>query len=363
METFFMPVKVISGDGCVVENYSEFSKLGKRAVIVTGRSSARKSGALFDIEDALNKAGVTYTLFDKIENNPSVETVLEGGVFAREFGADFIIACGGGSPLDAGKAIAAAYHGLSRKDLLGGNFSFALPIIAIPTTAGTGSEVTQYSILTDNEDETKVSIAKYDLFPKTAFLDAKYTEALGVADTVNTAIDALSHAVEGYLSNYSTDLSDFIALEAIKIIGKKLPYLNGRLSKKDREDLLYASMISGIVISQTKTTALHKMGYPLTYYKNIPHGRANGLMFGEYLRVLERLGVKKVNDCICAMNIGGVDDFCRIMSDLMKPSGEITAAEAKSYSEGVIKHSVMNYTPGNMTVEDIEYIYTKSFNL
>lgn len=135
-------------------------------------------------------------------SNPTVECVYDGAETAMEEEVDFVIAIGGGSPMDSAKAIALlAVSDIERKNLFDGNIgNKALPMIHIPTTAGTGSEVTPYAILTNHEKQTKKSIASPCLFPTYALLDAKYTKNLGLATTVNTAIDSLSHSVEGMMS-------------------------------------------------------------------------------------------------------------------------------------------------------------------
>ena len=142
-----------------------------------------------------------------------------------------------------------------------------LPILAVPTTAGTGSEVTQYSVLTVDAEETKKSFSTSDTFMKIAFLDAKYTEALPLSITIDTAVDALSHAFESILNRRTTVFSELYAKEAIKLSGKSINALKeGNLSFEDRENLLLASTYAGVAIAQTGTTVVHSMGYPLTYY-------------------------------------------------------------------------------------------------
>ena len=308
---FYMPTKVIVGKDCVREN-SDVFKIGKKALIVTGKNSARLSGALDDVKYALEKNNIEYVIFDKVMSNPTVECVYDGAETAMEEEVDFVIAIGGGSPMDSAKAIALlAVSDIERKNLFDSNIgNKALPMIHIPTTAGTGSEVTPYAILTNHEKQTKKSIASPCLFPTYALLDAKYTKNLGLATTVNTAIDSLSHSVEGMMSKRANIMADVIAKEAVKIIASTFDDLiSGELTEDDREKLLYASMLGGVVISQTKTTAVHAMGYSLTYFKNIDHGRANGLLLGEFTKYIERNDKDRVKEILSCMNLDSAEEF------------------------------------------------------
>ena len=154
---YYMPTRIYFGQGCVVQNQAEFAKWGKRALIVTGRNSARVSGALQDVCAALDEQNIAWEIFDQIGENPTFAMVEAGGAAGRKFGPDMVVAIGGGSPLDAAKAIAVlTVNEMTAAKLYDGNYAAEpLPILAVPITAGTGSEVTQYSVLTDAERQTK----------------------------------------------------------------------------------------------------------------------------------------------------------------------------------------------------------------
>ena len=197
----YMPTKVYSEKECIKNHAKEIASLGKKAMVVTGKHSARKCGALQDMEDALQQENITYVIFDEIEENPSIETVMK----AREFGVcekvDFVIGIGGGSPLDAAKAIAMmiANPGLGEEVLYEASELENLPIICVPTTCGTGSEVTPYAILTIHKQRTKKSIS-HRIYPNLALLDAKYLKSMSREGLVNTAVDALAHLLESCLN-------------------------------------------------------------------------------------------------------------------------------------------------------------------
>lgn len=283
---FYLPTRVIAGPGCVKANAAALGALGSRAVVVTGKSSSKENGSLSDVEEALGSRGVAYAVYDGIGPNPGLEDCRGAARTIRAFDADFLVAIGGGSPLDAAKAAAIlARNELSDDEAFSGNYPRgALPIAAVPTTAGTGSEVTQYAILTNDKAGTKSSIAWEGIFPAVAFLDARYLARLPRQVRINTALDALSHAAEGYLSLRADDWSRALAAEALRILGRALPKLALGESGSDLDEaLLLAANLAGAVIAQTATTAVHAMGYSLTYRKGIDHGRANGLLLGAFL--------------------------------------------------------------------------------
>lgn len=287
--SFHLPTQIHLEEHAV-RNHPEAFRLGRHALLVTGRSSAKKNGSQDNVLAVLQEAGIEASLFDEVASNPDIPTCYRGAEYAKKVGADFIIAIGGGSPMDAGKTIALlAAAPRARGDLFCAPYEAALPIVAIPTTSGTGSEVTPYAILSDDEERTKRSIASPLLFPRTALLDPRYQVQLPRRATVNTALDALSHNVESMLSKRRTPLSSAIAASGVQAFQAACPHLiEDCLTREDRASLLYASLVGGIAIAQTATNIVHALGYSLTYFRHIDHGRANALTLGAYLRFLER---------------------------------------------------------------------------
>jgi len=333
---YFMPTRIISGSGCIGAFAAELMPFGKTAMLVTGAASAKKNGSLDDITAALKKNGQNFFIYDKVKSNPTVPCVYDGGAAAKRGGADFIIAAGGGSPMDAAKVMALlACRDIPESELFSGNYgNRALPVIAVPTTAGTGSEVTQYAIITNDNAETKTIIATPLIFPKIAFLDEKYLTGLSHDTMINTVIDALSHAIEGMLSVRAGVVSDTLASSAAKIIISSCGDLEkGSLTKEQYAGLLYASTLAGMVISNTGTTVVHAMGYSLTYYKDISHGRANGLLLGRYI---EYVRDKAPALCARVCAAAGLKDEkelkIKLASLLGKPE-QLTDAEISHYSE------------------------------
>lgn len=360
MFKYLMPTKVICGENCVKENEDELI-LGKKCMIVTGRTSGAKSGALGDVEEVLKKNNIEYLVYDCIGNNPTIEECVLGGEKARAFGCDFLVGIGGGSPLDACKAIAVyAVNDMDPYDIFNGKHeNKPLPMAAIPTTAGTGSETTPYSILTLHKINNKQSFSHPDVFYKVAFLDGRYTLNLPLQIARNTAIDALSHLLEGYTDKKSSPASDYIALEGLRIIGKYADNLkNGNFTVDICTDLLWAATLGGVVISQTGTTIVHSMGYALTYYKDVPHGMANGLLLGEYM---ERTNMVLPHKIKVAMDAFGMDleAFKEFLRECLPCNVKFSEEELIEWSETAIKAKNVAVCPFDVNREDEIEIYKK----
>ena len=360
---FFMPTKVFLGKDCIIENAAQLKTLGKKAFIVTGRGSAKANGSLACVQGALQTSGIAYSVFDRILSNPSIELVREAAKIAREAGADFIIGIGGGSPMDAAKAIAIlAANEVDDAVLFSGPYPHpVLPVVAVPTTAGTGSEVTQYSVLTDDKQQTKRSIANEVLFPQMAFLDASYTEKLPAHVTIHTAIDALSHVVEGYLSVKATTISDMLAAESMTILGKCLKALDGKVDFAVREQLLYASMLAGMVIAHTGTTALHSMGYSLTYFRDIDHGRANGLLMYEYLEFIAVEHGSRIDKMVSLMGMNSLEELKKCLDNLLGDKESISKSEIKQFSAKAIQAKNVLNTIRKPSEDHLAGIFERSF--
>ena len=276
----FMPVKLITGAGCVRANGKELAKLGKVCLIVTGKTAAKASGAFRDVTDTLDGNGQQWLLFDEIGQNPKLTDCMAAAEKAIAAGADFILGIGGGSPLDAAKCIAvlAANPGLTQAQLYAFDWANApLKIVAVGTTAGTGSEVTKVSVIT-TPDGRKKSFHNEAIFPALAFGDPRYTLSLPPMVTRATAVDVLAHCAESFFSRSANHISRCYAVEGIRLL---LPVFRamaekgwGDLDYDTREMLYCASIYGGLAINGTGTCFPHTMGYLLTETFGIPHGTA-----------------------------------------------------------------------------------------
>lgn len=367
---YYMPTRVIMGNNCIVQNSNIFKTLGNKALIVTGAQSAKKNGSEKDVRIALDLVGIQYEIFDKVMSNPSISCAYEGAKKAKENDIDFIIGIGGGSPMDAAKAIALlAAQDIAKESLFSGQYgNEVLPTAFVPTTAGTGSEVTPYSILTNDMAQTKTSIASDLLFPTVAFLDAKYTEGLPVVTTINTAIDALSHGIESMLTVRTSTFSDNLARESIRIITACIPDMlqalqsgaEDRFNLEIRNQLLQASCMAGMAIAQTATTIVHSMGYSLTYFKDIDHGRTNGILLGEYLRLVEKVHPDLTERILKAMNLPDVDSFQELMNSLLGRKEEISPEEILQYSEITMRAKNVANSIVIPTEEEVRVMFERS---
>lgn len=370
---YYMPTKVFAGFECIKNNGEIVKTLGNKAMLVTGANSAKANGSEKDVTDLLEKLGIDYLIFDKVMSNPTIECAYEGAEVAKKNGVDFIIAIGGGSPMDAGKAIALlAAQDIDESKLFSGSYeNKVLPMVFIPTTAGTGSEVTQYSILTNDKAQTKTSIASDLIFPEIAFLDAKYTEKLSLKTTINTMVDALSHAVEGMLSARASVVSNALAIQSINLImdcASMIKALKAADKKfvedfEIREKLLNASFMAGMVIAQTGTTAVHAMGYSLTYFKDIDHGRANGLLLAEYLKLVEKQNVNLALSVLAALGLKSTEKFNEFLDSLLGDKESINLEEIEKYSGLAMATKNIANSAVKPTQDDLKLIYKASLNI
>ena len=260
--------------------------LGKKALLVTGKNSAQKCGALADVQKVLAELKIDSVLYDKVSENPVLETIIDGAEFFTKNNCDFLIGIGGGSPIDAAKAIAlTAANKLDINSIYDTSaFKKTYPLVAIPTTSGTGTEATQYSVLTDAATQKKAGFGHDLAFPVLALVDPKYTLTLSQSVTLNTGIDALSHLLEGIYSNKRSPLLYPLICQGISLIYNNLSNVLDNPSDLDgRTALSQASLYGGITIAHTSTTLQHSIGYPLTSVLGVPHGLANGIVMQQIM--------------------------------------------------------------------------------
>lgn len=358
---FFMPTKVLFGEGLVKENGDIFKSLGKKALIVTGRSSARLSGAYDDVVEVLAQVGVDFILFDEVEENPSLETIVRGSRLGLEAGVDFLIGIGGGSPMDGAKAMSLliANPGIEAKRIFSPEPLAQLPVLAIPTTSGTGSEVTQYSIITLEDEKTKKNIAQ-GVFPVYALADYSYTRELPTRVTINTAVDAFTHLVEGYLNTNADDLSDIYGERGFILFRELFKKLLDEDFQGDfREKMMLASLLAGVQIAQNGTSIPHGMGYSLTYFKGLAHGPSCGLLTLAFLKVFKNKG--KVNRMLELLGLENLEELEDILNRLLPFKVDIEASELEDYAREFSKNKdkLKNF-PEDISYEEILGIYLTS---
>jgi alcohol dehydrogenase class IV len=356
---FYLPTRLIFGENAVRNGYVYLNAMGKKALLVTGKNSARRSGALEDTLNVLAGLKIESVLFDRVEENPVLETVLAGAEAFTQNNCDFLIGIGGGSPIDSAKAIAltAANHLdiSSIYDLA--RFKQTYPLVAVPTTAGTGTEVTQYSVLTDSATQKKAGFGHDLTFPILSLVDPKYTLSLPKKTTLYTAIDALSHLLEGIYSNKRTPLLYPLIYQGVSlIIGNLNHVLQNPDDRAGRSALMRASLYGGIAISHTSTTLQHSLGYPLTSVYNIPHGLSNGIVMKQVMGLYYSSVRTDLDDLFSYLRMSR-SDFYDWLDNLHLSAGvNLTDAFIASKIPEIMASRNMANNPLKVTPADIERI-------
>lgn len=356
----YMPVRVIYGENSVIENSTLLREQGKKCLIVTGKSGAEKSGALADAKAALEKEGIGYEIYNGIGENPMVSSCFEAGKKAREIKADFILGIGGGSALDASKSIAifASNENLAPLDIYKRVYDSApLPVVLIGTTAGTGSEVTGVSVMTNDETGIKKSISGPDCYARVSFCDPGYTSSLPYKSTVSTALDAFAHAVEGFFTAKCEGVVRTYAEKCIPEIYACLKVLSQskEVSPELRAPLYYGSIYAGLVINTTGTAFPHPLGYVLTENYGISHGTACAAFFAPFIdRCREFSPEKAAAFEKMTDKIGEVKAVIASLTDI--DGVHISPDEAHKYSERWAAAVPKNFlsSPGGLTREEAE---------
>lgn len=285
MSHFVIPNHTVVGTNVLGEAAPLLKKMGNKAFIVTGRHVA-VSDMMKQLTALLDENGIDCVIFDGITGEPT-DTMIENGVeMLKSSGCDFIIGIGGGSPLDSAKAIAAmAVNEGSIADYNGKEITGEiLPLAAIPTTAGTGSEATKFTVITDSEKGIKMLLKGDVLVPKLAIVDSSFTVCAPKSVTSATGLDALTHAVEAYTSRKAFSMTDTLAVSAVKRIMKYLPIAYREPDNSlAREQMSIAALEAGICINNSSVTIVHGMSRPIGALFHVPHGMSNAMLLKECL--------------------------------------------------------------------------------
>lgn len=285
MSHFVIPNHTVVGTNVLGEAAPLLKKMGNKAFVVTGRHVA-VSNMMKQLTALLDENGIGCVIFDGITGEPT-DTMIENGVeMLKSSGCDFIIGIGGGSPLDSAKAIAAmAVNEGSIADYNGKEITGEiLPLAAIPTTAGTGSEATKFTVITDSEKGIKMLLKGDVLVPKLAIVDSSFTVGAPKSVTSATGLDALTHAVEAYTSRKAFSMTDTLAVSAVKRIMKYLPIAYREPDNSlAREQMSIAALEAGICINNSSVTIVHGMSRPIGALFHVPHGMSNAMLLKECL--------------------------------------------------------------------------------
>ncbi len=282
MQKFYLPTEVITGRGCLAELGRTAARYGRRAMLVCGVHFARRSGLLDRALGLLRGQGLEVTVYDAVKGEADLATVEAGIALAREQAVEVLVGLGGGSAMDTAKAIAGLvklpgsvweYH--AGRPLEGPG----VPLITVPTTAGSGAEVTKNAVLIDPRTDVKKSIRDDAWFARVALVDPETTLSMPPQVTASTGSDALCQAIESFTSIGATPITDGLAKQAIQLIGRSLlrAYTNGN-DLAAREDMLMGSLMAGMAMVNARLGAVHGMAHPLGSHYHIPHGVICGLL-------------------------------------------------------------------------------------
>ena len=380
---FDVQTSVYYGRNALQEHQDIFDNFGKKAVIVTSQFiEGYENIGLKDVKELFDERGIEYKVIDYTIPNPPVENIEQMYEDTKDFDFDFVIGIGGGSSLDAAKALAQLTDWRkddpekSAVDIFFGNGRpfdnyknmCRIPVITMPTTAGTGSEVTGGAVLTRNDIHTKIAMNQW-LYPEVSFVDPRYVEhsPLFLLDT--GVIDALAHGVEGairqkdHIYAASNIMNEGLSKIAFKLFAEfKDNLLNNTLTAEDYDKISCASMIQGVAFMQSCTCIPHGLGYPLSHYYDVCHGLSCGIFLGEWLKNFkdQSLVQEVVEDC----GFNNSDEFADYVRALTNRDVEleVTDAEIQEWTDAFMKQQIwrLESNPEELTREDIYTIYRRA---
>ena len=357
------------------------SRSFKKALVVTDKDLI-KFNVVEKVTALLDKAGLAYEIFDEVKANPSVDVIKKGVAKFKQSDADYLIAIGGGSPTDTSKAIGIIINNPEFEDVLSlegvaPTKNKCVPIIAVPTTAGTAAEVTINYVITDEANKRKFVCVDVHDIPVVAVVDPDMMSSMPKGLTAATGMDALTHAIEGYTTKAAWALTDALHLEAIRLIAK---HLRGAVenTKEGREGMALGQYVAGMGFSNVGLGIVHSMAHPLSAYYDTPHGIANAVLLPYVLEFNAPATGEKFREIARAMGVKGVDDmsqdeYRKAAIDAVKKLSKDVGIPEKLHMIGVkqedlvalsqdaLKDVCTGGNPRNCTAEEILEIYRTAF--
>jgi alcohol dehydrogenase class IV len=374
--SFSIPRDIVYGDGAL----ARLATLkGRRAALVTGGSSMRKLGFLDQAAAHLQAAGMESIVIDGVEPNPSVETVLRGAKAMAAFNPDWIVAIGGGSAIDAAKVMWCFYEHpeLAFEDILTPGSMPGLRtkarFVAVPSTSGTASEITAFSVITDTKKHIKYPIVAADMVPDLAILDPALPAAMPPTVTANTGMDVLCHAVEAAASIAATSFTDPYALEAIRLVFANLPraYANGQ-DMEARFNMHNASALAGMAFTNASLGLVHALAHKIGGEFGVTHGLANAILLPTIID-FNRKATSKYALLEKTLGIGDLAEEIRLLNRKLDIPATFQACTEVDFSEAKFKEVLDRMSanahgdpctltnPGKPTVADVKAIYTAAY--
>lgn len=377
--SFSVPQNIIVEKGGLAKLPEVAKELGGTKAFIISGPHLNKMGIVGKCIEALEAKGIKATAYTDTEGNPSVETVEKATESFKESDSDFIIALGGGSPMDVAKAVGVvAKYGGSITDYEGGGKvpGDIIPLIAVPTTAGTGSEVTAFSVITDHSRNYKLTVFSYKLIPAYAILDANLLTTAPPSVAAACGIDAMVHALEAYISTAASPFSEAMSEKALELIGKNIRrYVANRGDIDAAENMLVGSLFAGIAFSWARLGNVHAMSHPVSAFFNVPHGVANAILLptiveynaladtGKYYKIYRYIAKAPVQEEVFEPDML-VNEIKALNKELNIPASlseaGVTADKIGAMSEDAMKSGNILVNPRSSTIKDIEMLYNKA---
>lgn len=369
---FNVQTPVFVGENCVKKNGNQLRAFGQKAFLITSDFGNYRNYALEDMQEVLTSLEIEYTICNKAEENPPVESCAAITEEVRAYQPDFLVALGGGAALDTAKAVDvllahpdedpyAIFYGVNDAPHTTVFSEGKLPLIACPTTAGTGSEVTGYACLTRADTDTKLAMYQ-NVFCALAFLDPRYIREAPKELLHTGALDALCHSVESYVNVKSNIMNRAMGEVGMKMFASfKDHMLANTLTDEDFYNMLIASYFDGMSFYQSGTCLPHGMSYPLSHHKGVLHGLACAVFEGEYLRAFKDQSIVEPVIKLCGFE--NLDEFCDYMQKIVSADVKMscTRAEVKQWAADFAKiKSRLERHPEPITPEEIEAIHFKA---
>ena len=378
--SFTIPQNIVVGAGSLKRLPELAKNLKKSKAYIISGPHLEKIGMVDKCREALKAAGIKSDAFTQTEGNPSTDTVAKAAEGFKSSNADFIVAFGGGSPLDVAKAVAViASYGGNITDYEGGGKvpGPVVPMIAIPTTAGTGSEVTAFSVITDHSRNYKLTVVSNYLLPAYAILDPELITTVPKSTAAACGIDAMVHALEAFISKAASPFSDLFAKEALRLIGTSIrDYVLDRSNLAACEAMLTGSLFAGIAFSHARLGDVHAMSHPVSAYFDVAHGVANAVLLPtivDYNMTYASEKYKYIYDCICEKPLDD-DSFTpemlaaeiRVLNDELGIPSSLSEVGVDSslfdkMADDAMKSGNILVNPRPTTKKDILALYTQAF--
>ena len=377
--TWQMPTRLVVGPGCARRVGEELKALGGAKVLVVTDPGVQKAGVLAVPLEGLTESGLAHEIYDGVEPNPSTRCVEEGVALYRRGGCDCLLGVGGGSSMDVAKAVGAVIT--NKKDLreMAGVDKVTTPIpplVAVPTTCGTASEVTPVGVITDPVQHFKFSVMSSLLFPKVALIDATLLTKLPGPIIASTGMDAFCHAFESFTNLNTNPISDGLDLHAIRLIAEWLRPAVANANLEAMAHMVLASTIAGLGFANTRVTILHAMSHPVSARYGVPHGVANAVLLPHVMEFNLIGSIQQCADVARAMgeNTAGLPVMAaarlaiRAVRELSRDVGipenfaayGVTEEHLKDMIEDTFKSTTYLINPVRITRDDVAEIYRRA---